>query len=386
MKILYHHRIASKDGQYVHIEEIINAFTELGHEVVVVSPKIASVGSFGGESAFVRRLKQLMPGAVYEYLEFLYNIVDYINLVKTIKKVKPDFIYERYNLFFVSGIWARKKFGIPLLLEINAPLFEERNKFSGLSNKKLARWVQGYTWNNSDYVFCVTQVLANMVKEYGVEEKKILITPNGVNIENFTLQHDIPHYKAKLGLKDKKVLGFVGFVREWHGLERVVELLTKFDADDLHFLIVGDGPACNFIMDKAKQNNVEKKLTITGIVDRENIKDYIAAFDIALQPSVVDYASPLKLFEYMILGKAIVAPKQDNITEVVTDEYNALLFEATDSNAFNASIEKLLNDSVLAERIGENAKKSIIDQDLEWLKNAEKIIKVANNLVDKSSL
>jgi len=386
MKILYHHRIASKDGQYVHIEEIINAFAELGHEVVVVSPKIASVGSFGGESAFIRRLKQLMPGAIYEYMEFFYNIVDYINLVKAIKVVKPDIIYERYNLFFVSGVWAKKKFGIPFLLEINAPLFEERNKFSALSNKKLARRIQSYTWNNSDYVFCVTQVLADSVKKYGVDKEKILVTPNGVNIKNFTLQHDISYYKAKLGLKDKKVLGFVGFVREWHGLERVVELLANSSAYNLHFLIVGDGPACNFIMEKAKQNNVEKKITITGIVDRQTIKDYIATFDIALQPSVVDYASPLKLFEYMILGKAIVAPNQDNITEVVADEYNALLFEPTDSKAFNASIEKLLNDPVLAAKIGENAKNSIVEQELEWLKNAEKIINIAHRLIDKPGL
>src|ERR1035438_2492939 len=103
MKILYHHRTASKDGQAVHIEELIGALREIGHEVRVVGPEIGA-GGMGAEAGWVQRLKTHLPKAIYELLELAYSRVAYSRLARAAHEFRPDFIYERHNLFLLAGL------------------------------------------------------------------------------------------------------------------------------------------------------------------------------------------------------------------------------------------------------------------------------------------
>lgn len=144
MKILYHHRIASKDGQFVHVEELTNAFIEQGHQLHFVAPKINEQSDFGHDGGIVTKLKQRLPKAIYELLEFCYCFWIFIKLTVAITRFKPDFIYERYNLYQIAGVWAAKLFNLPLILEVNAPLVYERGKYSGLALQRFAKWTELY--------------------------------------------------------------------------------------------------------------------------------------------------------------------------------------------------------------------------------------------------
>jgi len=115
-------------------------------------------------------------------------------------------------------------------------------------------------------------------------------------------------------------------------------------------------------------------------VAREEIADYVAAFDIAMQPQVVAYASPLKLFEYMGLGRAIVAPSTPNICEVLTDGVNALLFDPADASAFRTAVERLCKDAALRERLGRAARSAVDQQGLTWASNARRIVALFESL------
>jgi len=213
MKILYHHRTASKDGQAVHIEEMIDAMRTLGHEVRLVAPTLGAPadqqGAMGGEVGWVHRLKAALPKAVYELLELAYSLLAYRQLVQAAKDFKPDFIYERYNLFLLSGTLLRRKLGLPLLLEVNSPLVDERLKHSGgLSLVKLARWAEGTAWRSADFVLPVTQVLAGHVTAYGVPAKRIAVIPNCINQAHFVSAPTPDLAKQRLGLQGELVLGF----------------------------------------------------------------------------------------------------------------------------------------------------------------------------------
>ena len=152
MRILYHHRIRSKDGQFVHVEELIGAFRSLGHEVRVVGPEHVENEQFGADAGWVATLKERLPGAAYELLEFGYSMHDYRKIRRAIREFKPDLVYERYNLFFPSGVRAARSAGVPVFLEVNAPLYEERSRFGGLSLHRLAKWSEQYVWQNADAV------------------------------------------------------------------------------------------------------------------------------------------------------------------------------------------------------------------------------------------
>ena len=381
MKILYHHRIASKDGQYVHIEEMVKAFRRLGHEIIMVAPSVAENKEFGSEGGFVKLLKQYMPKALYELMELAYSVVAYQKLAKAIKHHRPDVIYERYNLFLPAGVWAKKRFKLPFLLEVNAPLFDERKKYDGVALKGLARWSERYAWRNADIALPVTQVLANRVMQESISADKIRVVHNGIDTDKFSNVPDTNKCKNELGLDGRLVLGFTGFIRDWHGLDKVVELLTCHSGQKRHLLIVGDGPARESIEQRAVELGVSDQVTITGIIGRDKIPAYVSAFDIALQPDVVDYASPLKMFEYLALGRAIVAPDKDNIKEILEHEINAYLFRADDTTAFLEATERLCKDSELRQRLARQAQETINRKNYTWFNNAKVVTGLFESLL-----
>ena len=378
MRILYHHRIASKDGQAVHVEEIIHALRTAGHEVLLVGPQWMEEKSFGFEGGIVAKLKRLVPRALYELLELGYNIVAIVRLLRAVRRFHPDVIYERYNLYFVAGIAVKCLTRLPVLLEVNAPLLHERGRFGGIGLPGLARWTERTAWRGADFVLVVTGVLGSMVQAEGVAASRIVVIPNGIDPEKFARLGDLTAAKAKLGLAGSVVLGFTGFMREWHGLERLVAVIAA--APDRRLLLVGDGPARQLVERRAAELGVQDRVRITGIVPRHEVASYVEAFDVALQPDVVDYASPLKLFEYLALGRAIVAPDKPNIREVLTDGDNALLFPQGNHAAMSAAIERLCRDPALRERLGQQARATIESRHLTWESNAGTIVNLMRQL------
>ncbi|UIP30116.1 glycosyltransferase family 4 protein [Photobacterium sp. TLY01] len=387
MKILYHHRVASKDGQYVHIEAIIGALREQGHEVVVVAPAVSDQAAFGADGGWVSKVRRMLPRFLSEILEFGYSAYDFGKLCITLYREKPDAIYERYNLFLPSGILAKQLFNVPLILEINAPLFDERNAYGGLSLTWLARWSELFTWRNADHTLPVSHVLASYVRGAGVPEPAIRVIPNGIDSRLF---HPAVSKEKKPEFADSLVVGFVGFCREWHQLDHVLSLIVDFnrqrnpDDPEVKLLIVGDGPVLDDLKKQARALKAEHQIHITGLIDREHIPEWLSQIDIALQPAVTPWCSPLKLIEYLACGKAIVAPDSKNIQELLRDGENALLFQADHLPDMLEQIKRLLSDEALRQQLSDNAAASIARQQLTWSDNARKIVSIFESLISKS--
>lgn len=381
MKILYHHRTRSKDGQYVHIEEMIRALRAQGHEVVIVAPPSAETESFGSDAGPVAWLKRHLPKTFYELMEFAYSLVAYRRLDQAVRQHRPDVLYERYNLFLPSGVWLARKYKLPMLLEVNAPILEERARYDGLALTRLARWSQAYAWKNADMVLPVTRVLGDIVQSYGVPPERIDVIPNGIDPERFANAPDVMQAKRALGLEQYLVLGFTGFVRDWHGLDKVIDLIAQDPPESRrHLLVVGDGPVRADLEKQARDLGIEHRVKFTGIVGRDDVARYVAAFDIALQPAVVKYASPLKLFEYLVLGKAIVGPDQPNIREILTDEHNAVLFDPDTPGGLAGAVKRLCDDDALRARVAVNARAAINEQHLTWGANARRAVALFERL------
>jgi glycosyltransferase involved in cell wall biosynthesis len=378
MKILYHHRTASKDGQAVHIDELISALREQGHEVRVVAPAVHAAADMGDDVGWVHRLRAALPKAVYELLELAYSLVAYRRLAQAARDFKPDFIYERYNLYLLAGLMLKRRLRIPLLLEVNAPLAQERGEFGGLGLPWLAAWAEGVVWRGADVVLPVTQVLGGHVTARGVPPGRVAVIANGINLAHFSAAPTPEVAKARLGWPDSIILGFTGFIRDWHRVDRVLQWMASADAPaNARLLVVGDGPARASLEQLAATLSLGDRVRFTGVVSRHDVPSFVAAFDIALQPAVVPYASPLKLFEYLAMGKAIVAPGQPNIAEVLSDDRNALLFDAQAPGTLEAALSRLCRDAELRQRLGRAAAETITQQNLTWLGNAQRVVALA---------
>ena len=384
MRILYHHRTASKDGQAVHIEEMVGALRALGHEVRVVAPAPAADegAAMGGQVGWVHRLRAALPKALYELLELGYTLVAYRKLKQAARDFKPDFIYERCNLFLLSGLMLKRKLGIPMLLEVNAPLTDERLQFGGLGLPGLARWSERSVWRGADAVLPVTRVLADLVAAEGVPASRLVVVPNGINQAHFAHAPERNAARRRLGWPtDVLVLGFTGFVRDWPGVDRVLRWMASSAAPaDSRFLLVGDGPARADLETLARNLGLAERVCFTGVVPRSEVPAYVAAFDVALQPAVTAYASPLKLFEYLALAKAIVGPRTPNIQEVLHDGVNALLFNPHDEASLAEALTRLSHDAGLRQRLAEKALATITDMGLTWEANARRVAALGHAL------
>lgn len=380
MKFLYSHRTQAGDGQWVHISALTGALAARGHDIEMSGP--------GGETARMlsagdnrRSLKSYLPAPFYEAAEFGYSLPAFARLSAQAKRAQPDVLYERYNLFYHAGAWLRQRHGVPLILEVNAPLAHERAAHGDLAFKNLAKKSEAAIWRAADKVLPVTNVLADYVRAAGVPEEKIEVIQNGVGEEFLSLVDPAP-VREQYGLENKLVLGFAGFVRDWHGVDQAIRFLAESARRDLYLLIVGDGPARAALETLAGELGVQDRVSITGILQRGAMPAHVAAFDIALQPAVVDYASPLKLFEYMAQAKPVIAPDAANIREVIGDGEDGVLFG---SGEFANSLEALVSDADLRARLGAAARETLVRRDFTWAGNARRVERIAQQLKEGRS-
>jgi glycosyltransferase involved in cell wall biosynthesis len=367
MRILYSHRIQSRDGMSVHLEELVAAFRQQGHAVEVVGPGFYAAMGFGGESRTVALLRRLLPGVAGELAELAYNLPAYCRLRRACRAFRPDLIYERANLYYLAGAWLARRTGLPYFLEVNSPLAEERASHGGLRLRALAGATERHTWRRADCVLAVTEVLRQRILAAGCAPERVRVVPNGVWLERFPPPPE-PQTAGR-----PPVLGFVGFVRDWHGLDAVIRGLARA-GPQARLMVVGEGPARPGLEALAASLGVADRVRFTGLVAHELVPQAVAGFDIALQPSVVEYASPLKIFDYMAAGRAIVAPDQPNIREVLEHERTALLFDPARAESMWEAIARLLDDAALRRRLGAAARAELERRDFTWPGNAARIV------------
>lgn len=374
MRVLYSHRTRSADGQWVHIDALTSALKARGHDIIMAGPDVGENRSLNADNN--RGMAQLLPAPLYELAEFAYSAPGYVRLARLAANERPDALYERYNLHYLAGTWLSRRLKLPFVLEVNAPLAEERTAYGNLALKSFAQKNEASVWRAADMVLPVTNALAQHVRAAGIPDERIEVIQNGVD-DRFLAPVDPQKARARYGLDGKLVLGFSGFVRDWHGVDRAVRYLARAGRDDLHLLVVGDGPARAGLETLARELGVAQHVTFTGVVQRDAMPEHVAAFDIGLQPAVVEYASPLKLFEYMALGKAVLAPDAPNILEVLKDGENGLLFRG---EGFDAALNVLVNDKTIRDQMGAAAREMILREGYTWSENARRVEQILARL------
>lgn len=374
MRILYHHRVASKDGQYVHIENIVNSLRAEGEDVSIVSPGFTEKADFGHDGGFVNKLKSKLPKFLYELMELGYGFVIAKKLIKEIKENRPDVIYERYNLYQPVGVLIAKSFKIPLILEVNAPLKEEREKYSGLGLPWLAGFLERYTWKNASKVLPVTDVLAEICVNSGVKKENVITIHNGI-----TYQQRLDRVTDYVRLKDEIIIGFVGFMHLTCGVAEAIEVIAKLGNKKIKLKCIGDGEQADSLKKLAAELGVAEQVEILGLVARDEVMKHIDTFDIALQPDVTSYASPLKIFEYMVSKNLIIAPNSRNVKEIL-DDNSAIFFEYKDKASFASKLEYAIKNIEGLGYIRQNAFNTLNEKNFFWEANARKIISLAKEL------
>jgi glycosyltransferase involved in cell wall biosynthesis len=380
LKILYHHRIKSRDGQFIHIRSLIRAFRRAGHDVVEVGLTAGESGTIGEESPFWKTFLAILPRWITELLQYLYSLPAALWLWLKILRFKPDLVYERYALGNFAGILAARWAKIPLFLEVNSPLAEEKRAYDSLRFISLARNSERRILRGATRILVVSRVLKEICMAQGIDEERIVVIPNGIDPEHYNCGNG-EEIRRRYGLQDDLVIGFVGFFRRWHRLEMVLKILAEELADlKLKLMLVGDGPVRQELEEKVRNLSIEDRVAWIGVLEHERVPMALAAMDMALQCEGTEYASPLKLFEYMAAGLPIVAPRMSNIQEVLQDGETGLLYTPEDPKALASALRRMAEDPELRERLGKAARDHLLAGGFTWDENADRILKMLGEI------
>ncbi len=185
MNILYHHRTLGDGAEGIHVSSIVEAFRALGHDVRLISLIGKEVAVSTPRVRMLEQVRRRMPRSLYEVMEIGYSVAGYRLLTGQINGWKPEFLYERYMLFNMAGLMAARRLGIPLVLEVNAPLAYERAQYERLSLKRAAQLFERSLFRSADLVLTVSTPLKDYIVHQGVPPANVFVLPNGTKPELF---------------------------------------------------------------------------------------------------------------------------------------------------------------------------------------------------------
>jgi glycosyltransferase involved in cell wall biosynthesis len=365
-------------GASVHVREMVAAFVRAGHEVDLVAPRLVKPGQ-EPTSTVADVLRVRVPDEVQDVThrlrEWTGEFVAETSLPKDVRRIlydqvlvealdaayaesPPDVIYVRASLLSTAGVALAQRTGRPLVVECNAPLSDEQERYRAGALGELYRVVERRLLTAATAVSVVSDKLREHVVGLGVDPARVAVLPNGIDPHRF-VPHEVPATeKARLGLPDGPVLGFVGGLRPWHGVEALPRVLARVQQahPGASLVIAGDGPLRADIARVAAETGTTDSVVLLGAVDHDDMPSVIASFDVALAPYPVlphdFWYSPLKVFEYLGCGVPVVASAVGQIAELVTDGEHAVLTEPGDLDALSAACAALLADPARAARIG----------------------------------
>lgn len=306
-----------------------------------------------------------------------------------LKNHPPRFIYERYSCGSTSGLELAKQFQVPFILEYNgSEVWVGKHWGKPFRYEEMFLKIEALNLQAAQLIVVVSAPLKEQLVERGIDPHKILVNPNGVDPKKYSPEIDGSPKREALKVKDKIVIGFIGTFGKWHGAEVLTECFGKLldeYREKIHLLMIGDGIMMSEVTQKIHDYQMESCVTLTGMIPQSEAPEYLAACDILASPHVPNsdgskfFGSPTKLFEYMAMGKGIVASDLDQIGEVLEHKKTAYLVKPGDQEALVQGLKVLIEDPELRQTLGINAREEVV-KNYTWKQHTHKILEKLKEL------
>jgi len=366
-------RIPSLTANSIQAMKVAQALIQLGHEVRMFAPKEAEPVNY--QSLITHYGLQTAPPLDLIPSIRLFRRLDFvIRAQHAAEKFGADLIYTWLPQSAVFALRRRD----PVVLEMHADVAGNG-----------AWWLKQFWQRPGRKLMTVTVSALRKALERSTslqfEDQSLLVAPNGVELEKYAGLPSPVEARQRLNLKEGLTVGFTGHIYPGRGADLLFELAKQMP--QVNFLWVGGTPdLVDFWRGKltdAKMSNV----TMTGFVKHEVIPLYQAAADVLLMPysrsisassgqDIAEVINPMKMFEYMASGRAIVSADLPSIREVL-NEGNAVFVETGNwelvIREWKAAIESLLAEEPRRAALGAQARRDV--KEMSWVKREERIIK-----------
>jgi glycosyltransferase involved in cell wall biosynthesis len=227
----------------------------------------------------------------------------------------------------------------------------------------------------ADAVVTLAETMRADIVARGVPPERVFVVPNGVDPEAFSPRPPDPVLRAKYGVGDRYLIGYVSNLdhpREGH--ETLIEATARLvDAGrDVACLIIGEGKRRDQLQVVAAASGVADRIVFTGAVPHEQVPDMYALLDAFVVPRRDERAArlvtPLKPFEAMAMARPMIVADLPALTEVAPDGERSLAYPAEDATALATAVERLMDDAALAARLGD-AGRAWVTRERTWASN-----------------
>jgi glycosyltransferase involved in cell wall biosynthesis len=382
MRLVVDHRTQGHGVEGVHLLGMARAFERAGAAVEIVSPPGVEVGRSGTAPRRAAGLRGLwwmlaehVPETLFELMEIAYNLPAFFRIRRALKTPRADALYERYAFFHLAGAVAAGIAGVPLILEVNytasTPLYRRRSPLL----RPLARAVERFVFRRARLIVAVSSVLRDVIVAGGIPADRVLTLPNAADPDRFRPEISGAAVRARHGLEGARVVGFTGAFFPWHGVGFLLDVLAQLlrEMPDAAALLVGDGPERRILEERVRREGLEERVRFAGWIGHDALPEHVAAFDIAVMPDSNEYGSPMKIFEYMAMGKPVVAPRLGPLADGIVDGETGILFPQRDATALGAALATLLRDEARRARMGERARAHVLANHT-WDRNAARVL------------
>jgi len=357
-------------GSTIKAVELLNALGKQGHEIKQYWLNAKPDENQSEEqlpSKVKNNLKRFLDRYLHEPNQILKNLKYIAKEMAIIGREKPDLVISRLDVYLFSTWFVTRVYHVPWMVEADSPEVYEYRKFY-THYKKLPlidSLIERFNVRAARKVFVVSNLIKKYYVDQGGDPRKIVVIPNGADEERI-----IPFKKNKALLKkyhlsNEIVIGFIGSFHYWHGIDNLMKIMKQILRTEasVKFLLVGSGGVReNDLHAFVKENGVQSNVIFTGLVPHKEMGDYVSIMDIVLAPyPYLDffYFSPMKLYEYMAAGKAVVASNIGQIAEVVENGVNGLLYEPDQTDKMVSGIRELIRNPDFRQTLGQNARKDI---------------------------
>ena len=389
MKILYYSpnpnlNLSDPAGYGTHMREMIKAFRDLGHEVQVqivggTEPRPAVEAT--KQPLYKRLAKVLISPRKWQTLKDkrLMELDDlaYDDLLLKVQAFKPDIVYERANYLQTSGVNAARKAKVMHVLEMNSPYVEEKVELEG-NSAMLATAKEKEYWQleKTNHVVVVSSSLREyFLSEHRLFSGKFTVVPNAIDPAKAVIDsHKLQLIQQQYALQGKTVIGWVGSIQPWHGVEALIATFAALarKSPEVALLIVGSGETIAQMRAIAAESGVGDRIHFTGYIPHAEVFAHIAAMDICVLPNTKWYCSPIKIFEYGMMGKAIVATHHAAVLDVMQPDVDGLIIEPSPEN-LQAALDKLVADPGLRQTLATHFQQKVMREHT-WQANARRVI------------
>jgi len=370
-------RIPSLTANSIQAMKVTQALMQFGHDVRMFAPR--ETDPVSNETLLAHYGLRLVPDLeLLPSIRYLKRFEFILHAQRAAKRFGADLVYTWLPQSAALALWMR----YPVVLEMHADV----------AGKMGAWWLRRFWKANGRKLMTVTTSALRNALERSINLKfpndALLVAPNGVELEKY---EDLPspaEARRQLHLPEGLIVGFTGHIYPGRGADLLFELAKQMP--QVNFLWVGGTPDLVELwrgkLNAAKMTNV----TMTGFVKHENIPLYQAAADILLMPysrsieassgqDIAEVINPMKMFEYMASGRAIVSADLPSIREIL-NEGNAVFCEPVGEENresgignWKTAIESLLDDEPRRRQLGNQARKDV--EQLTWVKREERVMR-----------